>query len=237
VNFQYGSSLAKFQDDLFAKYVNNQPITDDERAKLINNVWVDVAQFSAPSNLIVRQYCLADLVLKMDSMREIIKLIQMIAYFDGDNYALWAEGYSYWGYTKSFLVAREVPRAILDNVDKNFQKTAYLRNGVMYPAPFGDLWDSPLEDGLQDQSMIAADTEITPIVKHNLSYSVRNKPRGCNTHVPDEDSQVIIVEGIPRPFRWYEGYDKKYRTKWEEIKDTLAFKRLKSIPELILKDV
>jgi len=237
MNFQYGSNLAKFQDDLFAKYVSKRLITDEERVKLFNNLWVDIAQCCAPNNLVVRQFCLVNLILKTENVRDIIRLIQTIAYFNGTNYALWAEGYSYWGYTKPFLVECKIPQEIIDEIDKNFQKTAYLRNGIMYPAPFGDLWDSPLEDKLQDPLMIVADIEITPVAKRCLFYTVKSKPLGCNTHVQSKNSQVIIVDDYPQPFKWYEGYDKKYKTKWQEFKDTFAFRRLKSIPALLLKDI
>jgi len=50
-------------------------------------------------------------------------------------------------------------------VDKGFQATAYLRNGIMYPAPFGDLRNVPLRDELQHDKTLMGVAGVWPVRK------------------------------------------------------------------------
>ena len=95
-----------------------------------------------PSSIILRNYCLRDILLHQSRNKDIIwNLVDVLSYGG----SIWAEGYSCWKITKRFLV--EWGNASGDNsvdifirdIDAGFCKTAYRRKEVLDPAPFGDL--------------------------------------------------------------------------------------------------
>jgi hypothetical protein len=124
---------------------------------------------------------------------------------------------------------------IIDKINQGFIVTSYPRNGVLYPAPFGDLRDIPLKPDLQiphEMKTLAISNVIFNYVALDdmIWYSIKGRPIGCNTHIPKNNSVIKLQKGIPVDFKFYEGYDKKYKNSWEEYKDTFDLKRLLSIP-------
>jgi hypothetical protein len=236
LNFETGSSLADFQDAMFAKVSSNQSLSSAEKARLQDNMWVKTAQATAPGNLVVRHLCLIDFANNnsANSGNIMSQIFKLTYWKDGASALLWAEGYSYWLYCKSFFVLYKQKfnmdfRNSAALVDFGFQKTAYLRNAVMYPAPFGDLRDQPLEQGLQNQSKMDVNINLVPVTKIGTYYTIKSMPLGLNAHIPAVDSTVKIVNGQPTPFTWYTGYDKKYPDKTAELKDVFNIKRIFSI--------
>ena len=60
--FETGSTLADFQDDKFKDYLEGGAATKEEMRRLERNLWVRTADKLAPGNLVVRHYCLIDLL-------------------------------------------------------------------------------------------------------------------------------------------------------------------------------
>lgn len=226
MNFECGTSLAVFQDRLFDQYTKRLDLTISQQdyIRLNTNLWVAIASKIAPNNLVIRHRCLQGIFNgNRNCLDEIINLFNILAP------GLFVEGYSYWVYTKYILQAwAELYHTPLINkikfVDLNFSSTSYIKDGKKYPAPFGDLRLQPLEDHLQDDTIIT-DCAITPIIKRGSSYQIRAYPLGGNLHVPIKDEVIVIEEGIPQGFKFYEGYDKKYKNAFFEIIDLLNLKR------------
>ena len=258
MNFDYGTKLAIFQEMIFNKYITDPAsITDADEVRLFTNWYVKIAKHIAPSNLVIRHLCLQQLILKMDWTNEIIKLMRRLSYWDGHTYHLWAEGYSYWGYTKGFLCklfSMEILE-IINAIDYNYQKSAYVYKGIMYPAAYGDCFEVSLENYVQDLDKVERDALCIPVLKQTfygsdippvwrnfsalipenekilVTYKVFGKPIGFNTHIPIRDSKMFIdnIRGKPVPFAFYQGYQKKYPNKWAELLDTFHWKRFISL--------
>ncbi len=242
-NFEYGSSLANFQEKKYNDYLDNKSLTKEEKKRLTKNMWVKMAEGAAPNNLVIRQYCLIDLYKGRASHRRRIGAQLKLLGED-----IWREGYSYWLYTKPLLF--EYYRkfgaygTFIRQMDKKFQETSYLwQDGKLYPAPFGDIRHIPLEDSLQGSAPISKNREIYPLIitivdRDTIEYFVQKSPLGFNTHIPLETRTVVVtprtifvrnIDGKEVPFQWYKGYDKKYESKGAEFKDTFNWKRLKSL--------
>lgn len=248
-NMDFGSTLADFQDQKFEDYKAGKTLSDEEMTRLKNNLWVKTAYQLAPGNLVVRQYCLIDLYKnKTSNKRKIGKLLEQI----GSD--IWREGYSYWLYTKSFLLEydKKFKRfgPFITDMDERFQQTSYMGpDGKLYPAPYGDLRHVPLENFLQGSSSALVNSalvniEIYPLIINYLSptlteYLVQPCPLGFNTHVPSkaqritvDSNNVCIIQpesGGCVPFHWYEGYDKKYKDKEDELRSTFSEERFNSL--------
>jgi hypothetical protein len=243
-NFEYGSSLANFQDDKFKDYKANKSLTEEEEIRFENNLWVKTAAAgAAPGNLPIRHYCLIDLFKgKAKNKRIIEKQLEKV----GDE--IWREGYSYWLFTKPMLVEYWKKFGefgfFIKNMNKKFEETAYMgADGKLYPAPFGDLRYVPLEMESQSAKPVSANTEVYPIIiriiePDTTEYLVQKCPLGFNTHVPDKVQTVRVFDngsvyvydnGVYLPFKWYEGYDKKYKDKEAEFNDTFSQERINSL--------
>ncbi len=242
-NFEYGSSLANFQDQKFKDFKANKPLTKEEETRFKSNLWVKTAEKLAPSNLVIRHYCLIDLFNKYPSHKRKIK---NQLYLLGED--LYLEGYSYWLYTKPFLdeYSKEFGEfgLFIRDQDKKFQESAYLgTDGNLYPAPFGDLRHEPLDIFLQAAEPVSDNTEIYPLLikifkPDTTEYLVQKCLLGFNTHVPDKVQTVQVLNGTVYvkqpsgtlvPFKWYEGYDKKYGSKEAEFNDTFSPERINSL--------
>ena len=194
----------------------------------------------APGNLVLRQWCLIDLFEGIPSYRgEIEDMVNVLSYKAGE-LRLWAESYSYYNYTRDildlwvdkFMAQSMAVKSLLMKIDQGFMATAYLRYGMWYPAPYGDLRNEPLRPNFQI-SHNPKDITIANVSMRTNSYytvyTVKGHPIGLNTHIPKNDTTVSIIDGFPQGFKFYEGYDKKYKNSWEEMKDTLDLKRVGSL--------
>jgi len=242
LNFINGTALAVQQDQYLQKFYEGGTLSSKEISDMEQNMWVFSASKLAPCNLVIRQYALIDLF--KDTLlhrNQILRLLNILTY-NQEGYKIYAEGYSYFGYTmdilklwvEKFELKNTEIRKIIDEINQGFVATSYLRNGILYPAPFGDLRDIPLNADLQILHEIKT-IKISNVIlnyvdsEKNIWYSLKGAPLGCNTHVLKDDHFVRIVDGVPLNFKFYEGYDKKYKNKFEEYSDTFSFKRLLSI--------
>jgi len=236
MNFDTGSVLADFQQNLFVKLQNGQQVSAAELSRLEGNYWVKAAETLAPSNLVVRHYCLIDIIKKRPAYyNQIMNQIAKLSYASVGTGRIWSESYSYWQYVKPFLslyfgtfpgIVTNLP-AIISEIDANFAKTAYLRGSVWYPAPFGDLRDVPLDPDFQNLPALHS-ALIGPVYKKSETfYTIRAIPVGLNPHTPVSNYDIQInASGIPQGFVFYTGYDKKYPSVISEWADILNPKRI-----------
>lgn len=245
-NFRNGTALAVQQDMYLQKYLAGGKLTSGEISDMEQNLWVATASKMAPGNLVIRQWALIDLFKRSAKSKDkILRAMDILTYKSSTRYKIWAEGYSYYGYTMDILKVwveqfkstynLSVVIDFIDKINQGFVATSYLRDGVWYPAPVGDLRDSPLSPDLQiphDMKTVAVGNVIFNYVENEglVWYSVKGQPIGCNTHIPKDNYTVRVIGGIPMHFKFYEGYDKKYKSPWDELLDTFDIKRLRSIP-------
>jgi hypothetical protein len=246
--FTYGTKLANLQDSIFEKISKGEAVTAEEESLIKNNLWIIFAEMLAPSNLVVRNYILYELInhqknkpVNIERQRIIYKLCQRLL----RKGCLWQEGYSYWLYTKPFLQAYVYLSSgdlsiivwlemSIRGCDDAFLKLSYSRDGVLYPPPFGDLRDQPLEPDLQDKSPEKKFSAF-PVALDGYRYFIHKNPLGLNLHTSYKDRVYIIKDGRPirprdgREFSWYTGYKNKYPTFLHELKDMLSLPRLLSL--------
>ena len=239
-------TLARLQDSLVTLYNRGEVPVDSIIRDLKINWWVAGAYKTAPSNLVLRQYCLIDLFdLKSNHSKKIERMISLLS--DSSSFRTWAEGYSYWLYTKSCLVPWldkfkndisiiNIKKAV-DAIDAGFALTSYERNGIYYPAPYADLWDIPLDSIGQDiaEKHIYLDSIVIGQVsktytKDTVVYNISAKIVGLNGHTIVHNQVVHIVDGKPIDFKYYQGYDNKYHDAKAEWTDLLNPIRLITIP-------
>lgn len=244
INFKFGTNLAVQQDNYIQIYTNGGSLTQKQISDMEQNLWVSTASKLAPNNLVVRQWCLIDLFKGIPTnAARITNLMDVLTYRNPGEYRIHAEGYSYYNYIRNILdlwmskfqdlVDLESIKQIINKTNQGFIMTSYYRQGCWYPAPFGDLRDEPLSNELQLRHPFSEKITVSNITLNNngnrIWYDIVGKPIGLNTHIPVNNSTVDIVNEIPSPFKFYEGYDKKYKNAWEEYKDTYNIKRLRSI--------
>lgn len=233
--------LADFQDMLIKDYKNGKKtITDDQMTKLQNNIWIALAEKLAPNNLVIRQYCLIDIFRKEMGLPlnnfhkiNILRLLEKLTY---NNNELWAEGYSYWLYTKDALciwndVFNHADIAeFINKIDKNFIITSYKRDSLWYPIPFGDLRDIPLAQQ-QDHEVknVIIGSASMQRVDNKTVYRMIAKPIGFNTHIPKKDIEITVTDNYKPDFKFYDGYKNKYKNIVDEMIDTFDVKRIASI--------
>lgn len=238
-NFRQGTQLAIEQDFLINAYKNSVKIEDKVIDGLKKNVWVAAAERLAPCNLVIRQYCLIDLYTKKPDHRyKIYNLLNKLSCTSVKNGVIFMEGYSYYNYTLDALYLwmdafkDDLIGITIKRIDKGFVDTSYNRDGVWYPAPVGDLREGPLAAHLQVDhvpNFWHGSNLIMNVNEGRIHYTIKANPIGFNTHLPVDDQFVPIVGGVPLGFKFYEGYDKKYKNKIEEYKDTFNLKRIRSI--------
>jgi len=228
--FTYGSALAEQQTTTFYQYKAGEPISSNTKDSISNNLWVIMAVDLCPSNLVIRNLCLEDILNgSPDNDRAIREQLAVVGT------RLYLEGYGYWKFIKPFLEEYNKQfksfHKYIEDMDLLFRLSAYKLNGTIYPAPFGDIAFIPLDN--QD-SMFVDNFEMYPIRKATLipgliEYTIDKCIVGLNTHVPGESTTVIISDNvcilkdtICEHFPWYQGYDKKYGSKDEELKDVFS---------------
>ena len=216
-------------------------INPNDIKKLKRNLWVKMAEKFAPCNLVVRNLCILALVDK-DYWHYKRRIMNQIYKLKGAD--LWKEGYSYWLYTKPILqiyadfYEYTSIKMFIEEIDKDFQTTSYRRSdGLLYPAPFGDVRDEPLEQCLQSQDVnlysrckSGSGWMMRESINGIVYYNIKPFTVGLNGHCPAENITVKIGDGRPLlrtekcdwiAFPFYQGYDKKYKNKWDKIRSTL----------------
>ena len=243
MNFDSGNKLADFQQHIFDNFIcKNIQVSQQDMNTLTSNYYVKMASSIAPSNLVIRQLCLIDLCHNnKHNLLKILRQLELLCY--GSHY-VWSEGYSYWLYTKMFLVKYvekfDEPRiqTIIYAIDDIFVQTSYYRNETLYPIPFGDLRDVPLESSLQLKRPIEL-CRYGLIFKFGKTYKIEAMPRGLNGHTPNKRIVVNVDEnGIPylengSKFEFYTGYKDRYPTFFSEWSNLLKLNRILSIINLL----
>lgn len=225
--FTFGEKLVEQQERAFIAYKNNNAISQSTIDSLESNLWVSTAIELCPSNLVIRNLCLVDLLNNESTNKnEIHKQLEWLGT------ELWQEGYSYWRYTIPYLAAYADAfnyfQDYINAINYKFRLSAYKLNDTLYPAPFGDIMRIPLEN--QD-SMYLDSVSLFPIKKTTLipgivEYSIEKCFLGFNTHVPNNtmivlvtDYEVCVIEGDScRAFPWYVGYTEEYKNELEALK-------------------
>lgn len=241
-----GTILVEYQDSLLAVYKTGEKVPKGIINNLEENTWVKTANEISPNNIVIRQYCLIDLLNgEPEHYEDIIRNVKTLSY----NGEIWAEGYTYWEYTYVFLSVwvekfstvsdmRDLSSNI-EGIKTGFVKTSYWRDSLCYPAPFADLRDVPLNPELQKQCGINKDSvTIYSIITINrfddfILYTISGRPIGLNTHVLKDTLRVAVRNGIPN-FKFYTGYQNKYSNN-EELLDMLDVKRLQTLKKLKVK--
>jgi hypothetical protein len=81
MNFDTGSKLASFQQNLYEKLQSGQSVSPAELSRLESNMWVKAAEILAPSNLTVRHYCLIDAIKKTSKhFNHILNQVNKLSY-------------------------------------------------------------------------------------------------------------------------------------------------------------
>jgi hypothetical protein len=236
-------ALAQFQESCEQKFKNGETITPEETAKLGGCIWVKLASVLSPSNLVIRQWALIDLFSGLPwHASRLEKMIDTLSYKgDKSGMRIWAEGHYYFWYTMCILqlwvtkfedkVDLLKIKQIIDEVHKGLTITGYYRDEVLYGAPYGDIRDVPLDSAVEvKRENIVKISNVNMVAAGNMiSYQIQGRPVGLNLHIPKNDSVVNVIGGVPIGFKFYEGWDKKYKNQWEEIQDLLSWKRIKSL--------
>jgi hypothetical protein len=241
MNFLWNGALADLQDRVFIALSSGLAPAESDITKIKSNWLIGIASYLSPCNLTVRHYCLLDLLSGKSTHQE--KIESQCDLLSGEPCnRLWIESYCYWGYTKPFLHAYchkfnppWLP-ILLNIIDNNFRKTSYERNnGISYPAPFGDIYDIPLEDSLQQPKESGEQGWIGPVRKSLPAIRIRTKVLRFNLHTNNLDTCYDVTSGIPidlqtnKPFQFYAGYKAKYPTLWSQIKVLLSLSRFISL--------
>lgn len=228
------STLARLQDRAIYSIKRGKAISKWHYDQLRSNWYIKLANYLAPSNLTIRNDVILDITEGSKNRRDRISSHIGKLFNEG----MWAEGYTYWLYTRDALKLIRTEwiwlSKIIDKTDISFIKTSYFRNGKLWPAPYGDLREYPIH-----RFIISAHPEIRPhytisigsITKtrssfHERIYHIRPFTVGLNTHTVKNESIISITKGVPTPFIFYKGYDKKYKNKLEEIKDIFDPRRI-----------
>lgn len=254
-SFRTGTmGLAAEQDKLYNNYIRNKPVGQiqfpgETAVKSVeNNLWIPLAEKLAPNNLVIRQLCLIDIFRnKPANASRILNLMNILSYWNGTE-RVWAEGYSYFQYTFQILgvwISKFVGsygsvvvpvRNIVTYVNAGFVATSYKRGNIYYPAPFGDLTNTPLVQDLQINHPIVTKT-IGPVkievVGGNPKYTITAKPLGLNLHCPVNNYSLSVVNGTPVGYKFYTSYTAKYPSQVTEISDMLNPNRIASMSKLI----
>ena len=225
MNFEWGGVLATRQD----LSLSGKGTKADARAFRGNWV-VPIASILAPCNLTVRHLCILDILDgHPNRCPGIIRQLRALTY-GGDG--LWAEGYSYWQYTRWALstyadrFGLEKLKEFIERQDADFMSTGYEVDGVVHPAPFGDLRAVSVIDGA---TVVNPALSIYPVTwfEGKMKVWIKSRGVGFNLHTAYEDVPYIIFKGRPynmetgRFFEYYEGYKKKYPTCWSEVRALL----------------
>ena len=198
------------------------------------------AEKAAPGNLIIRQFCLIDLFSGEPNHGErILNQVELLSGGGGDRYRTWVESYTYWKYTQMALDPwmkkyadseyADTLMAISKAVKRGFAFTAYKVGENYWPAPFGDLWEVPLDNECAEIADSICFLGTTAHVKNMkryylnglVQYDIKAWPMGLNGHCEKENKHYRIMMGKPHGFRFYKGYDKKYVDAKHEWKDLL----------------
>ena len=245
--FDSGKKLADQQDNLLGLIEKGVYIPSKMAKLLEKNLWIMLASKIAPGNLVIRQWCIIDIIEEVPMhLEKITKMMDLLSYKNNNKLRIYAEGYSYFLYTMKAInlwikkfeiyVKMDALKELIYSIQLGFLNTSYERDGVKYPAPFGDLRNEPLKMRIEtnhftnyNESKIIISNIKVYKSQYKNHYNISAKPLGLNTHIPKENFSTDVIDGCLTNFKFYEGYDKKYKNKFEELKDVFSLKRILSI--------
>jgi hypothetical protein len=254
-NFSFNTiDLAILQENYEAIYKQGGTITSEQLSNLKKHVWVILASKLAPSNLVIRHWCLIDLFSNSpDHADKIKEMIDLLSYKKDDNgMRIWAEGGYYFWYTmcilqlwldKFFSWGASLPLLpimskicqMIEEICKGIAETAYFRNGEWYVAPFGDVRKSPMSNmpiGIDLQNIKQQSNAVISVISRSsqnsniVVYKLRARPIRFNLHIPKNNAKVTVINDTVIGFKFYTGWSSKYKNQWDELWDMLSFKRL-----------
>ena len=232
----YGTKLAQFQDRLIALAESGaNQLSRKDIKKLNNNLWINWANRTAISNLTVRNLCLQLYFRTFKTGKYLetnVKLWRQIQKLSS-NGQLWAEGYSYWLYTKKALELLDYSNSLVDyninfipQIDKNWIASGWIdQQNKLRPAPFGDVRLTYINHNKADKTSVKEFFTCDFFTKTNHIYQIKPYPVGLNGHCEAEEKIV----NVKRHIDYYKGYDKKYKGPLDEWHDLLRWRRIKSI--------
>ncbi len=260
--------IVKLREDKF-----NIDTLSQQELKYLNpkthNLWVAMSINMAPNNLAVRHMALREIFLsrttnqlrkasddeyvpRMQKRSQVI--MKMIGDLSEDVFKwdsnpstpmLWAEGYSYWLYTRevlqmvckledSWIGDYRNLRKIVDKIDDGFTMLSIQAHGKWRPPVFGDCKDivtKPLNSSLLGTLISAGNTKfmdclLVDIIAHDGYFEMASKPHRVhgNTHTQGKfEVSYISTHDMSEEitFKFYEGYDKKYKTRFHEWVDII----------------
>ena len=232
--------MAELQERIEQNLLNGQAPEPEDLAVLSGNLWVKIAYYLAPGNLVLRNLCLQALLDGNSRIVKVRKTFLRLAYYRNrvDIEPLWAEGYGYWGYSKYILMMYlekfrlEIWKILCGRIEQNFLKCSYERRAVLYPPPFGDLMGEITLD-TQDFSQVEILCSAGNLEKYDSEYRISAWPVGLNCHAQKGFRKIEIKDGIPAGFKFYKGYGKKYKNTLFELWDMFDIRRIFSIPRML----
>jgi hypothetical protein len=224
MKFLYGTPLARAQDDIL-EYLTEGNLEDIPKSLLKkftgNNLYIGLSRWLCPSNLVVRDYAIRYVITQDAKYLDLI-LDQLTDLIVRDRFhanPLWAEGYSYFKYTKKALDLISTFNYITTSVEETFSKLQYVEDGESYVAPFGDCRKLILKtkNAVTDfnHPLVSITTGYNRTVWTFHKYNVMG-----NTHTSEG---IFIVEGED-VVSFYEGHSKKYKNGFTATID--SFKRM-----------
>jgi len=222
MQFKYGVDLADWQEEMIRKW-NEDSYTAEDIAEVIasqKNLYITVGRYIAPSNLIIRQYCIEDLYLHTPKhLKEISHLYEILSDYPQSD--IWLENYSYWRYMREALDSYIEYFSKWDKVPEVINGIGYLgysrfqtyaaflrasyknaKGDKCYPAPYGDLRFVEIENEFNlfkstfypqhNYSIQPSFLEIHDLL-HSIKYVVKPIPRGLNSHVPHSKRHIVDV--------------------------------------------
>jgi len=219
MNFTFGSKLADMQEAIIDAYKNNEQLTLEQFDYLNSfNVYTSLAYVFAPSNLVIRDICIKDKFHRKVSSHRIFKMMEKLTE-RVNKYLIWKESYSYWQYTKKALELFDIYKETADRIDKGFWITSYDKGAVAFPMMHGDCRHVPL-DNTYDIPRVNIFRSDNKLYSRNAkdSYEFKKDLVGLNMHIQHCDE---VIDNVYAYNNWYEGYDKKYKNGFEELKDMI----------------
>jgi hypothetical protein len=235
--FVSGYALGALQERLESCLREGSTPSEQDLHILHNNWWVRLAFYLAPNNLVLRNLCLQALLTGNPEpySEKIYRTFINLAYYHRHSEPLWAESYSYWGYSKCLLkmfidkFQKISWISLFERIEENFAVSSYVYKDFLYAAPFGDLW-SDSKVYLQDLNLMKTVCSVGHLTKQeNNVYRFRAWPVGLNCHCLKSGKKIEIRDGIPVGFKFYEGYNRKYKNKLCELLDMFDIRRVISI--------
>jgi len=246
LNMLWDGKLYEVQARVLEQMEKGEPVSLGDAKILRGNIVAHIADFFAPSNLIVGTFCLTDLLTGRNFLERVIeRLCMRCCGVYGSPAPLWwkekfwLEGYGYWCYAKRFLRLYwnrfnvGWMKDFIAGIEDNFLTTSYRRNDYRYyPAPFGDIYDLPLESN-ESVYMLKGVGSVHREGIEPVIYNIELDPAGFNLHTSRVRKVYTVTKGNVAGFAYYTGYKNKYPTVWSQIRAMFQWSRFVSLFKIL----